>query len=139
MPFFVVANNGYAPHSYIVPLANAPPRKDTYHDQTAPLMSNPPPPIKTRGDANRAVEFPSNERKKSTNSPVSLAAARQPQYSSSSPKKDHAYNYKETIDSAEARRRYGGAEARGGEEMKYKGTIDSIQAAKKYNGVFVPT
>ncbi|CAA3015494.1 Hypothetical predicted protein [Olea europaea subsp. europaea] len=45
----------------------------------------------------------------------------------------------ETIDSREARKRYGGkAINQPKREEEYTGTIDCIEAARKYNGIFVP-
>ncbi|KAL8488900.1 hypothetical protein ACS0TY_024524 [Phlomoides rotata] len=52
---------------------------------------------------------------------------------SSSPLKDQ--DYRETINSGEARRRYGGAVV-GAPVEQYKGTIDGQEAARRYRGVF---
>ncbi|KAI3444162.1 hypothetical protein Pfo_000827 [Paulownia fortunei] len=145
--------NGYAPPAYTVPPSTQP-RKDSYYETSytdnngkykgngyvPPYyetsnnrpMVNTPAPIKTRNAPSRGVEF-LNENTK--NSPVSVAAQK-PQLIAS-PRKDQGYQ--ETIDSAEARRRYGRASSRAGAygQEKYTRIIDSREAARKYNGVFV--
>ncbi|KAL9154752.1 hypothetical protein ABFS82_10G137100 [Erythranthe guttata] len=140
------------PSSYTVPLNTPPPpppppptTKDhnTYNYEKSNnydrlFLNNPPPPVKTRTDTGRAREFATESPK---NSPVSSAKAKQTQFMVASPKKyDIHQGYQETIDSAEARRRYGRGPQRAGSrlEEKYIVTIDSREAARKYNGVFVP-
>lgn len=136
------------PQSYYENGYNAPPQPYYEAPNNKPMVYKPLPNIKTRLDRSNKGTTESQLENMRISSPMSGGSQRSPFTSSpksshtssprspyiSSPRKDQAY--RETIDAAEARRRYGGASV-GAPVEQYKGTIDSQEAAKRYRGIFV--
>ncbi|CAI9782947.1 unnamed protein product [Fraxinus pennsylvanica] len=144
---------------YTAPVSTSP-KKDAYHEtsRNRPLVPNP-----RQGKPESDTGYASDSPKAGRNPSFGSLSGRRPQ--PTTPVKDSYYETannskpahdndkvsahamtrpgkegnQQTIDSNEARKRYGGkAVNQPKPEEEYRGTIDCKEAARKYNGVFVP-